>query len=371
MTAAYLDYNATTPARPEAVAAAMAWLGETGNPSSVHRAGRQARQRIDAARAAIATLVDAPPAWVVFTATGTEANDLALAGVSVAARAISAIEHESVRAAAADAVVMPVDGEGRLDLDAAERLLTALSQPALISVMLANNETGVLQPITDLVRIARKRDAIVHCDASQAPGRVALSMTALGVDLMTLSAHKMGGIPGAAALVVADRVALRPRLRGGGQESGRRAGTENGPAICAFAVAAELALRDLADAPRVAARRDRLEAALLALDPAARVAGRAAARLPNTSCVTMPGVAAETQVMAFDLAGVQVSAGSACSSGKVKRSAVLDTMGFGADAATAVRVSHGWATDDTDIDRFVAVWADLRRRTTARLAEAA
>ena len=353
---AYLDHNASSPLRPAAFESMVAALEAGGNPSSVHRAGRAARAMVERGRRQVAALVGALPSEIVFTSGGTEANAMALTGTSAARVIASAVEHDSVRQARADAETLPVDGDGVLDLAALERLLAAGSSPTLVSVMLANNETGVLQPVGQIARLARDAGALVHCDAVQAAGKVPVDVHGLGVDFLSLSAHKLGGPTGVGALFVRSGVTLNPDRRGGGQESRRRAGTENVPGIAGFGAAAEAAAKGLA----VHDLRDHLEAALLAVAGGARVFGAGAPRLSNTCCISMPGVRAETQVMALDLAGVGVSAGAACSSGKVQRSAVLTAMGVpAAEAETAIRISLGWNSTLDDIERLIAAWRDL------------
>jgi len=355
----YLDYNATAPLRPQVAEAMTAALGLCGNPSSVHRFGRLARRAVEDAREAIAAALDADGADITFTSGGTEANNLALRA-SARPALISAVEHESVRAARGDARTIGVDANGIVDLDQLEQALSNSATPALVSVMLANNETGVIQPVGEVVALARRFGALVHCDAVQALGKMPLSIAALGVDLMSLSAHKLGGPAGAGALIAADGVALEPLLRGGGQERGRRAGTENIVGICGFGAAAKLVPAALAQVPQVAALRDDLEARALEQVPDAVIYGAGAARLPNTSCLGLPGVGNEVQLMALDLAGVAVSAGAACSSGKVSPSHVLQAMGADqAAAASAIRVSLGWRSTVADCARFVAAWAEL------------
>ena len=365
----YLDYNATAPLRPAVVEAMAEALGRVGNPSSVHHAGRAARRALEQARAAVAALVGAAPEAVVFTSGGTEANNQAV-GSAGGPSLISAIEHDSVLVAAPDAVRLPVDGAGRVDLVQLEERLAAL-RPALVSVMLANNETGVIQPVAEIARLARRSGARVHCDAVQAAGKLPIELGALGVDLLSLSAHKLGGPQGVGALILGEDVRPAALLRGGGQERRLRPGTENLPGIVGFACAAELALADHELAPRVAALRDRLEAEIQALVPAAPVYGREAPRLPNTSCLGMPGVSNQTQLMAFDLEGIAVSTGSACSSGKVGPSHVLAAMGVPQEAAaSAIRISLGWASSEEDVDRLIAVWAELYARTHGETAPA-
>lgn len=358
----YLDHNATTPVRPEAVDAVAAALAQTGNPSSVHRFGRLARRMLDDARESVARLAGAGAANVVFTSGGTEANNLALGGFRDRVL-VSAVEHDSVLAARADATIIPVDRHGVVDLDQLRDLLTGQDSPVLVSVMLANNETGVLQPIKNVVALAREFGALVHCDAIQAAGKIPLSLADLGVDLLTLSAHKIGGPQGVGALVIRDGLDPDPLLRGGGQERRRRAGTENVPGIAGFGVAARLAADGLSDFADLAALRDRMETRLADAVPDAVFHGAQAARLANTSCIGLPGLTGDIQVMTLDLAGVAVSAGSACSSGKVAPSHVLQAMGADCEAAkSAIRVSLGPATRPEDIDRFVDVWTDMAKR---------
>jgi cysteine desulfurase len=368
---AYLDYNATTPVRP-AVASAMAEvLATVGNPSSVHGFGRAARARLETAREQVAALVGARPAQLAFTSGGTEANNLALTGSGRERILVTAIEHDSVLKAT-DAETIPVGRNGVIDLAALERML-ATRRPAMVAVMLANNETGVIQPVAEAARIAHASAALLHCDAVQAGGKMAIDFNALGADLMTLSAHKMGGPAGVGALVAADHVNLAARQRGGGQERGRRAGTENLLGIVGFGAAAEIAAGELGAMARLADLRDDLERRALAAVPGATLFGREAPRLANTSCLALPGVTSEVQVMALDLAGVAVSAGSACSSGKVQPSHVLRAMG--ADAAmagSAIRVSLGWRSTAEDVDRFLEAWCALaaRSRTVGSLTAA-
>ncbi|MCW5734419.1 MAG: cysteine desulfurase [Enhydrobacter sp.] len=357
---AYLDHNATSPVRPAVLDAMLEALGAGGNPSSVHRAGRAARGRVDAARRQVAALAGALPSEVIFTSGGTEANNIAVACTHRERILVSAVEHESVLKAVPRAEIIPVDRNGVVDLAALERMLAG-SEPALVSVMFANNETGVLQPIAEIVRLARVAGALVHCDAVQAAGKVPLDLHRLGVDYLSLSAHKLGGPTGVGALAVRADAPFASDRKGGSQESNRRAGTENVAGIVGFGAAAE-ASRDGLD---VASLRDRIEIGLRAIAPTATVYGAGVPRLPNTTCISMPGVKAETQVMALDLAGVCVSAGAACSSGKVTRSSVLTAMGVDpAEAATAIRISSGWNTVSEDIDCLIAAWKGLYIRVT-------
>jgi cysteine desulfurase len=373
-TETYLDWNATAPLRPEAAAAMTAALARCGNPSSVHRRGRAARAELERARVAVAALVGAPAEGVVFVSGGTEANHLALLGAGRRRVLVSAVEHGSVLHAVPAAEHIPVDRDGIVRLDALADLLAADARPALVSVMLANNETGVTQPTAEIAAMARAHGALFHCDAVQAAGKIPLDATAIGADLVTLSAHKLGGPPGIAALVVTGGLELMPLLRGGGQERGRRAGTENLPGIAGFAAAAQAAAAKIGIYDRVRALRDAVEAEIAAIAPEAVVLGAAVPRLPNTAAIAMPGTAAETQIIALDLDGVMVSAGAACSSGKVGPSHVLAAMGVGPDiAASTIRVSLGWGTTETDVALFLQSWTALyrRRRGSAEKARAA
>ncbi|MDP6352766.1 MAG: cysteine desulfurase family protein [Alphaproteobacteria bacterium] len=367
----YLDHNATAPVRPEAAAAMAAALGTLGNPSSVHRFGRAARKLIEDSRTGVAALVGAAPDRLVFTSGGTEANNIAIMGAGRGRVLVSAIEHDSVLQANPAAERVPVGRDGVVDLEALDRMLDVESVPALVSVMLANNETGVVQPIAEVVAIARSRAALVHCDAVQACGRMQIDLAALGVDLLTLSAHKIGGPAGIGALVVGERIDPQPLTIGGGQERGLRPGTENVAGIAGFAAAARIAATAIADHGRLGALRDRFERAISGTAPDAIIFGQGAPRLDNTSCVTMPGVAAETQVMALDLAGVAVSAGAACSSGKVAPSHVLAAMGAAAAAGEAIRVSLGWTSVDADIDHAITAWRAVHARAGSAAARTA
>ncbi len=351
----YLDYNASAPVKPAVIAAIAEALGRAGNPSSVHGFGRAARRALEQARASVAALVGAPPAAVLFTSGGTEANNQALASVR-GPRLVSAVEHPSVLEAAPEAERLPVDAQGTVDLAYLEDRLAAI-RPALVSVMLANNETGVLQPVAEVARRAHHYGALVHCDAVQAAGKIGVDFDTLGVDFLTLSAHKLGGPQGVGALILGPGIEPAALLRGGGQERRWRPGTENLPAIVGFGRAAELAREDRDFGRRTAALRDRLEAAIRALAPAAPIHGAGSPRLPNTSCLGMPGVSNHTQLIALDLAGIAVSTGAACSSGKVGPSHVLAAMGVApAAAAEAIRISLGWASSEDDVDRLIAAW---------------
>ncbi len=360
------DYNATAPLRPEAASAIAEALGVVGNPSSVHAFGRAARRIVEDARERVAALIGASPAEIVFTSGGTEANGLALGGTGRGRILVSAIEHDSILACAGSGDRIAVDTDGILAAAALDSRIQRRADDALVSVMLANNETGAIQPVPELAGRIHAASALFHCDAVQAAGKIAVDVRALDVDLMSLSAHKLGGPKGVGALYVSERITLSAQLRGGGQERGRRAGTENVAGIAGFGAAAAAARRDLADCARLATLRDRLAAEVTRAYPQAFICARRSARLPNTSCIALPGFASETQVMALDLDGVAVSAGSACSSGKIRVSHVLAAMGAPPEhAASAIRVSLGWGTAPTDIDRFLEAWRSMAARREA------
>ena len=349
----YLDANATEPLRPASRAAVVAALDAGGNPSAVHAAGRAARRRLEEAREAIAHRLGARSGDLVFTGGGTEANALAIQGLGRGRRVLAgATEHPAVLAAAgAGAAVVPVLGDGRADLAALERML-ASGPPALVCLMAANNETGVIHPIAEAAALCRAQGALLHMDAVQAAGRVPLPE---GADSWAVSGHKLGGPPGAGALLLRPGLELPPLIAGGGQERGRRGGTEPLPAIAGMAAAVAAP----GEAARLAALRDRIEAGVAG---AAVIAGAGAPRLPNTSCIILPGVAAETQVIALDLAGIRVSAGAACSSGKVARSPVLAAMGLGPLASCGIRVSLPWDAPEDAPERFLEAWSAMRAR---------
>ncbi|WNK01239.1 cysteine desulfurase family protein [Thalassospiraceae bacterium LMO-JJ14] len=372
MTACYLDHNATTPlghAARDAMARAMGVAGElTGNASSVHGFGREARRIIEDARASVGELAGVAPQNVIFTSGGSEANNTILRGIPAAFVATSAIEHASVLDAAPDARRVPVDASGVLRLDALSEMLEGAEGRVLVSVMAANNETGVVQPIAEIAAITKAHDALLHVDAIQWAAKRPLFEITAYCDALSLSAHKFGGPQGVGAIVVKDGVAFEPLIRGGGQERRRRAGTENLIGISGFGAACAAALDSVAGFSKLAGLRDGIESAL---GGDARVYGAGAERLANTTCIAMPGVSAETQVMAFDLAGIAVSAGSACSSGKVEPSHVLLAMGATkTEAAEAVRVSLGLSNTADDVQKFINAWRSLRTRAASKEAAA-
>jgi cysteine desulfurase len=369
----YLDHNATSPMRPAAQAAVHKALA-LANASSVHAEGRAARAAIEHAREQVAELVGADPRAVMFTSGATEANTVALASeVYVGTRVVradvllvSGVEHPSVRAGGRFAVeqieFIPVDRDGVVELTALETQLarhTAAGRRALVSVMAANNETGVVEPIAEIASRVHAADGILHCDAVQMVGRLPFGVVVSAADLISISSHKLGGPQGSGALIASsEEIRVPALLRGGGQERGRRAGTENVPAIVGFGAAAADAAGKLAtEATRFAGLRDAAETGLRAIAPDTVVLSAGAERLPNTICFAAPGIAAETAVMAFDLDGIAVSAGAACSSGKVGPSEALAAMQVAPEIAKgAIRVSLGWNTSESDISRFLEVW---------------
>lgn len=374
-TSVYLDYNATAPIRPEAKDALLRALESPANPSSVHAAGRAARDLVERARAEVGALVGTPAGSVTFVSGGTEANALAIESAKasgVERIVVSAVEHDAVtetaRASGLPVDLLSVDSLGIADLDS---LSQALEKPGktLVCLMLANNETGVIQPVGKASALVRAKDGLLHVDAVQAAGKVAIDFSALGADTMALSAHKLGGAQGVGALVAGTRATITRRLHGGGQERGRRAGTENVAGIAAFAAAAKAAREGLASMAEQAHWRDALAQRLKA--EGAVVLGEGAERLPQTLCFAGEGFGSEVQVMNMDLAGVMVSAGSACSSGKVKASRVVEAMGRTDLAPYALRVSGGWASTEEDWIKCGDAWLAAWKRIGARRREVA
>lgn len=373
----YLDHNATSPLRPECREAILEAMAAPRNPSSVHAEGRAAKRIVEDARRQLAAAISAPPASIVFTSGGTEADHTGILGVvrggpKVRRLFISAIEHPAVAAAAAASgvpvEVIPVTRQGLVDLAWLEARLarhdTQAEGPFLVAVMLANNETGVIQPVRDVAAIARKAGGYSFVDAVQALFKIEIDFSTLGVDIMALSAHKAGGPVGTGALVVTPGVGFEPLLGGGGQEENRRAGTHDVAAIAGFGALAAVA--SPADYAALAAIRDAIEAGL---PDGVTVHGRGAPRLPNTLALSAPGFPAETQLMVMDLAGIAISSGSACSSGKVRASTVLRAMGAtDGEASSAIRISLGWDTPSDAAARFLSTWTNEFSRISSRAA---
>ncbi|MBG1231897.1 cysteine desulfurase family protein [Aestuariivirga litoralis] len=357
----YLDHNATSPLRPSVKAAMLTAMDKGGNASSVHAEGRAARKLIDDARQTLGFALGCLPEMIIFTSGGTEANNMALRGVDVERILVPATEHPSVleaaKASGTKVEIIPVDGHGIVDLKALEKMI--IGQKVLVSVMAVNNETGVIQPLHEIAAITSKAGALFHVDAVQAFKKTLTNFGLIGCDLMTVCAHKAGGPTGIGALIVRDGLPIEPLLLGGGQELRRRAGTENIAAIAGFAALAREPQLDLSPLQR------KLEAAL----PGAIIFGQGAPRVSNTTCFAIPSLSAESLLMNYDLDGIAVSSGSACSSGKVQQSHVLKAMGVAPDLAKgAIRVSLGWNTTEQDIEHFVAVTHKLVARAKAKAA---
>ncbi|AJY47108.1 cysteine desulfurase family protein [Martelella endophytica] len=379
----YLDWNATAPLLSQARAAVLDGLDLQGNASSVHREGRAARGLIEAARRDVAALVGVDPAHVIFTSGATEAANHILtpdfrmgrSPVRLGALYVSAIEHPAVHEGGRFAArhEIPVGGDGIVRLDALDEMLAA-HDPAsglpMVAIMLANSETGILQPVADAAKIVHAHGGILVVDAVQAVGRIPVSLEALGADFLIISSHKIGGPKGVGALVSRGETLMpAPLVRGGGHEKGHRSGTESIAGIMGFGAAAAFAVRDLAERNRmIAALRDRLEAGMRQAAGDVVILGEAGPRVPNTTCFVLPGLKAETGQIAFDLEGIALSAGSACSSGKVGESHVLKAMGLDARLG-ALRISIGAATTEAEIDAAIAVFAKIAGRR--RLSDAA
>jgi len=375
----YLDYNATAPLRPDVRQAMIAALDIYGNASSVHSEGRKARAAVEQAREKVAKLVNAAPKEIVFTSGGTEANNIVLSnkwdGV-----AISEAEHESIaepaRRFGQNVALLRLDNTGLVNEDHLKSALVDYSSHSagdgrfLISVQCANNETGVIQPVSRICSLARDAGCRVHSDAVQALGKMPLNFHELSLDAMSLSVHKIGGPKGVGALVCREGFKLEPLLTGGGQENRKRAGTENVAGIVGFGVAAELAEADLQKIDKIMALKERLEAGVIAAHPSAHIIAGGQTRLPNTTCLSTSEMSAESLLIALDLAGFAVSAGSACSSGKVGQSTVLKAMKLKPDfIAGAIRISIGWNTTEYEIDKFVKAWSKaIKRRIKTRTA---
>ncbi len=377
----YCDHNATSPLRPECLSAMTHALGIGGNPSSIHARGRAARAIVEDAREKVAALAQAPADAVIFTSGATESNNLALFGAAegslegeegrITRLFVSAIEHSSILATASRLAErfpwirlapLPVTTDGVIDLEALRVALREGKGRALVAVMAANNETGVIQPIADVSRLVREAGALLLVDAVPAAGKIGLDFALC--DYMTLSAHKIGGPQGAGALLAAAHAPLAPQLVGGGQQKGLRAGTENLSGIAGFGAAAHALCDAEGERARIAHCRDRFEAALKQFVPETVFFGAGQPRLCSTSCFALPGVAAETALIALDLDGVSMSSGATCSSGKVSVSHVLTAMGVEeAVAACALRASFGWNSTMDDVNAAVESLLKLWERT--------
>ena len=371
-TPVYLDYNASGVMQPAVANLMQALLIVPGNASSIHGFGRDARRHIEKAREQVAALAGTHPNYVTFTSGATEANNAVLKHFNDRVIFVSAIEHPSVLESASQAKKIPVTPEGLIDMTAFDEML-ARETPALISVMLVNNETGVIQPVAELAKRARLKHPHVffHCDAVQAAGKIPFELAALGVDYLSLSAHKMGGPQGAGALLCAPGSEAVPFLHGGGQEKRQRAGTENVAAIAGFGLACEIALAGLVAFQELTTLRDGLEKKLKAAAPEIVIFGENAPRVANTSNIGLPGIAANTQLMNLDIEGIAVSSGSACSSGTVKPSHVLEAMRVGPQlASSGLRVSMGWGTNPDDINRLAEAWLTMYSRVADKITKA-
>ena len=360
----YLDYNATAPLRPETKDAMLRVMGPPGNPSSVHHQGQVARAIVETAREQVARLADADPASVIFTSGGTEANWQALHGFPDRMIISTPVEHMAVLAAVPDALLIDVDENGVIDLNHLEHLLKTYKETAIVSVMTANNETGVIQPLDQVVTLSREYGALVHSDAVQSFGKGASNgfsgLRSSGIDMMTISAHKLGGATGIGALLVREGLVMPPLIAGGGQESRRRGGTENLTGIAGFGAAAQAILDSGFDwIDQLGEWHHWLEQQICAYAPDAVIFGQGVDRLANTSAIAMPGRRSETQVMQLDLAGIAVSAGAACSSGKVANSHVLEAMKAGDLAHQTIRVSSGWNSKQADFEQFAEIWLQV------------
>ncbi|WP_425411138.1 cysteine desulfurase family protein [Hyphococcus sp.] len=373
----YLDHNATAPLRPEVIDIIAETMRHDGNSLSVHEEGRHAHKIVEDAREQVRALVNAPVNSVIFTSGGTESIHYALHGClrphNIKRILVSAIEHSAVSANAAstgtEVEIIPARASGVVDLDWLKDRLKEYDVTReggfLVCLMFANNETGVLQPVHEAADIAHDAGGLLFCDAAQAAGKVPVNFVMSGADMMSLTGHKYGGPAGVGALIAGPNLPLEPVMRGGGHESNRRAGTHNVPAIAGLGLASEMAKQSLARAGEIAALRDRMQDA--AISAGAKIWGGDQERLPGTLCLSAPGFSGETQLMTMDLAGIAISAGSACSSGKTKPSHVLTAMGAsGDDATSAIRVSLGWNSTTKDADAFIREWPKAYDRIKAR-----
>lgn len=369
----YMDYNATTAIADPVKAVMIDAMAHSGNPSSVHSAGRAAKKTIEDARTKVAALAGCRARDVVFTSGGSEANNLALFGAPANSWLISPLEHDAVLSCAHELQArgktvdwLQLDDQGAIDLQYLEERLQKLPAPTLVSVMMVNNEIGLIQDLKPLIDLVHQYKGFVHSDCVQAAGKVMLAATDLDVDYLSLSAHKIYGPKGVGALVLKPTAPLKAQIQGGGQELGRRSGTENLPGIAGFGAAALLAMEQVADQDRLKGLRDMLEQAITAHASDAVIVGRSFNRASNVSCIAMPNVSGETQVMHFDLNGICLSSGSACSSGKVKPSHVLTALGYPESlAGCSIRVSLGIDSTQQHVDAFIKAWCTLYDRKKA------
>ena len=361
----YLDYNATTPIKPAVLEFLKEILGESGNASSIHGFGRAARRRVETAREQVAALVGVHANQVIFGSGATEANNTVLHAFAGKRILISAVEHSSIAQTVPDAERIPVDEDGVIDLAAFETMLDQGPAPALISIMMVNNETGVIQPVAEAAKLAKKKHpgVFIHTDAVQAAGRIKIDFAALYADYMTLSSHKMGGPQGVGALITAPGALTARYITGGGQEKRLRAGTENVAGIAAFGLAAAHAVADMDVYQKLGLWRDKLEQRLAACTPGLIIFSKNAPRVANTSAIGLTGMDAQTIIMGLDLDGIAVSSGSACASGTVKASHVLGALRpDDCDVIAGFRISMGWGTNEDDIEHFINVWTKIMNR---------
>ena len=359
----YLDCNATAPVRPQVISLMGEILAETGNASSVHGAGRQARRRIEDARGQIARAFDVGPQQIIFNSGATEGNNTIIKGFAGQRILVSAIEHASIVDSGAKIEYIPVTDNGVVDLKALEELLAQEPKVALVSVMMVNNETGIIQPVAEISKLAKAHGALFHTDAVQALGRISFTRESVGADFITVSSHKLGGPQGAGAIIMAPKAPLPKLIHGGGQERRQRAGTENIAAIAGFGLAVEIAMQEMTQYQALSALRDRIEAALENGTNSLRIHGKNVQRVANTISFSLNGSTSETLLLALDLEGMAISSGSACSSGTVKPSHVLTAMGISEqEAGCALRVSLGWNTSQQDVEDFIAAWDKVRQR---------
>jgi cysteine desulfurase len=368
--AIYLDYNATVPIRPEVIKVMVEVMEEGGNPSSIHGIGRKAKSRMEDARSTIASIINCRPQMIVFTSGGTEANNMAILSSGRSRMITTNVEHDSIRSVSSrfDGTVdiLSVDQDGIIDLGELRQLLKIDGENTVVSILYANNETGVLQDVKAISEVVHAAGALLHIDAIQAVSKVPIDFMALGVDMMSISSHKTGGPQGVGALVAFEKLPVRSFILGGGQEVGRRGGTENIAGIVGFATAISLVPQSLKKMNELETWRDEIEEKLLEHAPQACFFGKKARRLPNVSTIYMPGVTSETQVMNFDLDKICISSGSACSSGKVKSSHVIDAMSSDENIATStIRISLGWGSEHSDVDAFIASWKKQYDRKNA------